>query len=62
MTIDEVLKELKRELATRRRVYPNWVAQGKLTQATADHRVEAIEWAIDVIEECKPLEPVQSRG
>lgn len=59
MTHDEVLKELKRELGMRRKLYPNWVQQGKLSQQTADHRIDAIEYAIDVLEECKPLDPVQ---
>lgn len=57
MTPEEVLKELQRELATRKQVYPKWVALGKLKRPTADHRIAAIEWAIDFIEKNAPLEP-----
>lgn len=50
MNKDAVLKELRRELAMRHQLYPGWVSQGKLSQKTADHRIEAIEWAIAAIE------------
>lgn len=50
MTREEILKELQRELATRRSVYPKWVSLGKLKQKTANHRIKAIEWAIALIE------------
>lgn len=56
ITLDQVLAELRRELGMRRSLYPRWVAQGKLTQATADHRIEAIERTIEIIEEHCPLE------
>lgn len=59
MTPDQVLKELRRELGMRRSCYPRWVKEGKLSQATADHRIEVIEWAIGVIEEGRPPEPEQ---
>lgn len=50
MNLEDVIKELKRELATRRSVYPRWVEFGKLSQATADHRIKAIEVAIENLE------------
>ena len=46
----EILTELRRELATRHRVYPDWVRAGKLSQRTADHRIAAIAGAIALIE------------
>lgn len=35
--------EAKRELAMRRRVYPNLVGRGKLSQADADRRIALME-------------------
>lgn len=47
-TLNEVLKELNRELATRKRVYPDWTrgAMPKLTKTQAEHRIACIEVAI----------------
>ena len=50
MNRTEILTELRRELATRHRVYPEWVRAGKLSQRTADHRLAAIASAIALIE------------
>lgn len=56
-TIADAIKELKRELATRKRVYPNWVDSGKITGAIAEHRIACIEKAIAFIEENQPKPP-----
>jgi hypothetical protein len=56
---NELIKEQRRELAMRKRVYPAWVAQGKLDAKTAEFRIQAIEQTIEILEECKPKEPVQ---
>ena len=50
MNRTEILTELRRELATRHRVYPDWIRAGKLSQRTADHRIAAITGAIALIE------------
>lgn len=50
MDKQSILKELRRELAMRESVYPDWVQRGKLSQRTATHRVAAIEAAIALIE------------
>lgn len=41
----EILIELRREMKMRERVYPRWVAEGKMDQAAADHRIAAIKAA-----------------
>lgn len=43
ITLDEMRDEIKRELATRRRVYPRWIEQGKITKQAADFRVLVLE-------------------
>lgn len=54
MKPDEVLKELRRELSMRRKLYPQWEASGKIKTDTANHRVDAIAEAIRLIEEAYP--------
>ena len=50
MNRTEILTELRRELATRQRVYPDWIRAVKLSHRTADHRIAAIASAIALIE------------
>lgn len=50
----EILKELRRELAMRRKCYPNWVADGRLLKVTADHRIAMLEGAISALEAIQP--------
>lgn len=50
MKTSEVLAELRRELGMRRSLYPSWIQSKKIAAATADHRIEAIERAIELIE------------
>lgn len=39
----ELAEEARREAAMRRSVYPRWVEAGKLSQSTADKRIEMME-------------------
>lgn len=43
MTRAEKHAAAMREAAMRRRVYPSWVRQGRMTQAEADHEIAAME-------------------
>ena len=42
--------ELKRERAMRARVYPHWVASGKIKKQTADYQLAALEAAMATLE------------
>lgn len=42
-TLSELAKCARREAAMRKRVYPNWVASGKMSQSQADHETECME-------------------
>lgn len=42
-TIDEQMACVEREIKMRRRVYPRWVQDGRMTQAKADSEVRAME-------------------
>lgn len=41
-TLQQKLNEIDREIKVRRRVYPKWVAAGKLNGATADIRIKVL--------------------
>jgi hypothetical protein len=45
--ITEILGELRRELAMRRRLYPGWIAKGTLKQRDADRQTQILEQVID---------------
>ncbi len=42
-TIDQMLVCATRELAMRRRVYPRWVASGRIKQEAADHEIAVMD-------------------
>jgi hypothetical protein len=44
------INEVKREIAIRQRVYPRWVADGKLTQAKADRQIEVMQAVLATLE------------
>lgn len=45
--LGQVIKELTRELQTRRFVYIKWVASGKLTPEVANFRCACLKVAVD---------------
>lgn len=49
-TTKSIVAELRREVAMRRRVFPDWVATGRLKQAEADLRIALMEAAIERLE------------
>lgn len=43
---EQQIRELERELATRHRVYPRWIQEGKLKELDAQLRISALEASI----------------
>lgn len=43
VTIEDQVKCVEREISMRERVYPRWVADKKLTQATADRELAGMK-------------------
>jgi hypothetical protein len=43
VTIDDMLACVRREIGMRRRVYPRWVEQSKMSAADADREIETME-------------------
>ena len=55
-SLSELIRELERELATRRRVYPDWIRQHKLQSHTSEHRIACIEQTIEHMKKLEHLE------
>lgn len=53
-TREEVLREIGRELAKRREVFPRWVEAGRLTQQQADDRIACMQAGYDWLRENWP--------
>jgi hypothetical protein len=46
-TLEEMIECARREVRMRRRVYPRWVADGRMTQAAADREIASMEAIAD---------------
>ena len=54
ITIDDEIQELEREIVLRKRVYPRWVAAGRLTQGKADRQIAVLKSAAERLRAIKP--------
>lgn len=43
VTIDEMVREVERDITLRRRVYPGWVASKRMSQDKADRQISIME-------------------
>ena len=43
---------VSREIGLRRRVYPRWVADKRMTQADADHEIASMEAVLETLKKC----------
>lgn len=51
ISMTEQEKEVQREIAMRKKVYPGLVAKGKMTEADAAHRIEVMEAVLQTLQE-----------
>lgn len=49
-SVHDALKELRREQTQRERVFPRWVAEGRLDQREAARRQACLARAIEIVE------------
>ena len=49
--VERWTRELEREIAMRERVYPRWVAQGKMREAEAERRIDTLREILDYLTE-----------
>ena len=59
---EQRLTELRRELETRERVYPDWVRTSRLAQHTADHREQVIRDVLADLEKLYQVPPPPAQG
>jgi hypothetical protein len=48
-TITEQITEVEREIETRKRVYPKWVSEKRITQQIADQRVACMQSVLETL-------------
>jgi hypothetical protein len=56
MTLNEMIKEVDREVEMRKKHYPRFVEQGKLSQFDANYRLEVMQWVADTLRDLKDFE------
>lgn len=47
MTLVEQIRAVRREIDYRKRLYPKWVAEGRLEQKEADYQIEVMEYVLN---------------
>ncbi len=50
VTITEQIKGVRREIDYRKRFYPKWVADGRITQKEADYQIELMEYVLNTLQ------------
>lgn len=53
VTLDEQISEIRRELDMRKRAYPVFVANKKLTQDRADRQTRHLRAALETLQKCR---------
>lgn len=51
--LDKQLDECERELAMRRRMYPQWVAKGSMKQEQADYQIKLMEEVRETVRQAR---------
>jgi len=54
ITLAEQIAAVRREIAMRERVYPKWVASGRMTQVKAEHEIAAMRAVLDTLLSLRP--------
>lgn len=60
VTFEDVIMDLKREIALRERAYPRWVETGKLKDVAARRQIAAAKAALHILLELR--EPTSTRA
>lgn len=50
VTISEQIKGVRREIDYRKRLYPKWVSNGRMTQKEADYQIELMEYVVNTLQ------------
>jgi len=50
VTLTEQIKGVRREIDYRKRLYPRWVQDGKMTQQEANYQIELMEYVLNTLQ------------
>ena len=50
VTLQDAIKEVRREIQVRKRLYPGWISSGKLNKAVAECQLARMEFALEMLE------------
>lgn len=50
VTVQDAIKEVRREVNLRERLYPQWIASGKLNKAAAERQLARLKFALELLE------------
>ena len=50
VTINEQIKGVRREIDYRKRLYPKWVSNGRMTQKEANYQIELMEYVVNTLQ------------
>ena len=50
VTLQDAIKEVRREVKLRERLYPQWVASGKLNKAAAERQLARMKYVLELLE------------
>lgn len=50
VTISEQIKGVRREIDYRKRLYPKWVSDGRMTQQEANYQIELMEYVVNTLQ------------
>ncbi len=50
VTMQDAIKEIRREIQMRERLYPGWITSGKLSKAVAERQLARMKFALEVLE------------
>lgn len=51
VTTADIIQELRIEISKRKQVFPRWIAEGRITESYANHRIFCLESALHHFEE-----------
>jgi hypothetical protein len=55
ISLEDQIKCVQREIGMRERVYPRWVANGKMSPQKADHELEAMQAVLATLQSMRDL-------
>ena len=50
VTLQDAIKEVRREVKMRECLYPGWIASGKLNKAAAERQLARMKYALELLE------------